>query len=94
MERENHIHLKWIDVVKGICIIFVILHHSDINYIYSEKLGFPFWVEMAVPVFILINGYTSILSSWKRSPYSLKNVLRKVDRLIWTYGGGTYFMFC
>lgn len=53
MERENHIHLRWIDVVKGICIIFVILHHSDINYIYSEKLGFPFWVEMAVPVFIL-----------------------------------------
>lgn len=88
MEEKNAVHFGWIDVMKGISIILVILCHSGVYYTYGKEIGSPFWIEMAVPIFILINGYTSILSSQKRSPYSLKNMLRKVNRLIWTYGGG------
>lgn len=51
--KRNH----FIDVLKGICIIFVIITHyawSDtarLNYL------FPFWIDMAVPIFMIISGY-------------------------------------
>lgn len=46
-----------IDLLKGICILFVITTHF--NWSERETLygGFPFWIVMAVPVFILISGY-------------------------------------
>lgn len=46
-----------IDVLKGVCIIFVVITH----YYWTEKQRlyglFPYIIDMAVPVFMIISGY-------------------------------------
>lgn len=48
-----------IDVLKGICSILVILSHYKWQNIEKLQLGFPFWVDMAVPIFLIISGYVN-----------------------------------
>ncbi|RKJ43706.1 hypothetical protein D7X98_14980 [bacterium 1XD8-76] len=45
------------DVIKGIAILLILITHS--KWTAEERLLylFPFWVEMAVPFFMLISGY-------------------------------------
>lgn len=46
-----------IDVLKGICIIFVIIAHCGWNE-RQRLLGlFPYIIDMAVPVFMIVSGY-------------------------------------
>ncbi len=65
-----------LDVLKGICIIFVIVEHSGI----PEKVRFfglfPFWISMAVPVFMLITGYLYAASFSRNGVNSLKEAYR------------------
>lgn len=46
-----------VDVLKGICVIFAIITH----YEWSDNqrlLGlFPYTIDMAVPIFMIISGY-------------------------------------
>ena len=51
-----------IDIVKGLCIIFVLINHTDWNHQERLKYLFPFWIEMAVPVFMIISGYVHAIS--------------------------------
>lgn len=46
----------FIDFMKGLCIIWVVLTHS-IPYEWQQMIGFPFWGAQAVPMFILIQSY-------------------------------------
>lgn len=51
-----------LDVVKGICILMAIFTHYDWSDKQRILLLFPFWIDMAVPVFMVITGYVSALS--------------------------------
>jgi peptidoglycan/LPS O-acetylase OafA/YrhL len=51
-----------LDILKGICILMVVLTHYNWTGDETLKLLFPFWVAMAVPVFIIISGYVYTLS--------------------------------
>lgn len=57
---------RFVDVLKGLLIIFVIVLHSDIPHSMRNVLGFPFWMNMAVPIFMMISGYVSALSLQKK----------------------------
>lgn len=46
----------FIDFMKGLCIICVVLTHS-ISYKWQQIIGFPFWGAQAVPMFLLIQSY-------------------------------------
>ncbi len=50
------------DVVKGIAVILVIITHF--SWEESERLRylFPFWVSMAVPIFMIVSGYVGAAS--------------------------------
>ena len=48
---------QFIDVLKGICIIFVIITHYNWSNAARLKYFFPFWIDMAVPIFMIISGY-------------------------------------
>lgn len=58
----NAVHLNnkgydpFIDFMKGLCIICVVLTHS-IPYEWQQIIGFPFWGAQAVPIFLLIQSY-------------------------------------
>ena len=57
---------QFIDVIKGICILLVILTHFD--WIEAERLKcfFPYWMNPAVPIFMIISGYVFTESYKKR----------------------------
>lgn len=76
----------FLDVLKGICILLVVLTHFEWEKEQTLNLLFPFWVSSAVPIFMIISGYV-YSESFKRKQistlkeaYSLKNVADKLVR--------------
>lgn len=84
MEENKRNHS--IDCIKGICILFIIITHFA--WTDREKLQylFPFWIDMAVPIFMIISGFVYSKSYAKHgivtlgNAYHLKNVLNKIIR--------------
>lgn len=62
-----------VNALKGIAILFVIITHFD-NYSdgTSLKLLFPFYISMAVPIFMALSGYVNTCSFLARG-YSIRN---------------------
>lgn len=50
--RENII-----DILKGICICFVCITHFSWQSDERKSLLFPWWIDMAVPAFMILSGY-------------------------------------
>lgn len=75
-----------IDVLKGICIIFVITTHF--SWTDSERLRylFPFWIGMAIPIFMIISGYVNSLSYERHNisdiskAYDIQSIIDKLIR--------------
>lgn len=81
MKRNN-----FLDVLKGICILLVILTHFDWVEPQRLKYLFPYWMNPAVPIFMIISGYV-FAESFKRKnvetfkeAYNLKSIIDKVIR--------------
>lgn len=66
-----------IDILKGICILFVIFTHY--NWTMDTRLGmfFPFWIDMAVPVFMVISGYVNAKSFESKGIDSIEEAYQK-----------------
>lgn len=71
---ENRI--QWIDAVKGIAIIFVVLGHCVNGQTFTWVYSFH------MPLFFFISGYLSLNSIWLGwKSYMLK----KISRILWPY---------
>lgn len=81
-KNRNHT----IDVLKGLCIILIIITHFDWKEGVRLEYGFPFWVDMAVPLFMIISGYAYSLSYNKQGienysdAYDLYSLVKKITR--------------
>lgn len=80
--KRNH----FLDVLKGICILLVILTHFEWEKEQALKLLFPFWMNPAVPIFMILSGFV-YSESFKRKQvstfkeaYSVKGVVDKIIR--------------
>ena len=51
-----------LDVIKGICILLVVFTHFSWSEDDRLRFLFPFWVDMAVPIFMIVSGYVYSLS--------------------------------
>ena len=73
--------LDYIDIYKCVAVLFVIITHY--KWQDSERLTFlfPFWVKMAVPMFMLITGYVFAYSSEKKS-VSLSESYNPIEILV------------
>ena len=62
MKQRDH----FLDIAKGAAVILVIITHF--SWTEEERLPylFPFWVSMAVPVFMIISGYVGTASYEKK----------------------------
>ena len=60
---------KYIDSIKGICILCILTTHFSWDSMKFLKSLFPFWIDMAVPSLMVISGYLSA-SSLKKSKYT------------------------
>lgn len=83
-ERSNVL-----DIIKGLMIIFIIITHF--RFVYPDdykRYGFFFWIDMAVPVFMIITGYVTSIQYRKRGiesfdyAYSIEVVIPKVLRFL------------
>lgn len=74
------------DILKGICIIFVIIAHSGWGATLEKRLLFPFWIDMAVQIFMIISGYVCSKSLKRKQiqnfedAYARKYILRRFIR--------------
>lgn len=77
---------RTIDFIKGVCILIIIFTHYTWSDSERLKFLFPFWVDMAVPMFMIISGFVYSKSFEKRKivqieeAYLLYNLLDKVIR--------------
>lgn len=76
----------FLDIIKAICILFVIVTHDEISDKTRLIALFPFIVDMAVPFFMIISGYV-YASSFERNKithiseaYTLQFLLPKFIR--------------
>lgn len=58
MKQRNH----FLDIAKGIAILMVLVTHFSWSDAERLKYLFPFWISMAVPIFMIISGYLSAAS--------------------------------
>ena len=81
-ERNNYI-----DLVKGVCMIMIIITHFEISYQERLDMWFPFTVSMAVPILMMISGFMSSRSieranySTIEEVYTAKYIVKKAIRL-------------
>ncbi|MBQ6560409.1 MAG: acyltransferase family protein [Erysipelotrichaceae bacterium] len=61
------------DLIKGILIIFIIITHYNWTDEQRRMMLFPYWIDMAVPVFMIISGYVYALSYKRKKITSLKD---------------------
>lgn len=77
-----------IDYLKTISVIFVIILHCGIKEIHTKYFLFPFIFNMAVPIFMIVSGYTFTNSALNKNIdtikkwFNIKNIIPKLTRFI------------
>lgn len=76
-----------IDFMKALCIIMVIINHASFTSGEETKYLFPFYIDPAVPIFLMMTGFTYSMSSngkinsiWEW--YDRKNFSKKLMRIL------------
>lgn len=85
MEKK---HMKWIDAVKGVAILAVVLDHS-FGILYTNRL---FWMStyFSVSVFIFMSGITSYYSCERYKNLSIgKQIIRRIGNIFIPYAVAT-----
>jgi len=77
-----------IDILKGLAIISVILLHSwDTSFLL--RIGAPYYISQAVPIFISIAAYNGVNSYVRANATTLvqcyNNISRRLNRLVYPY---------
>ena len=87
---RQKIHFTQIDILKGLAIISVILIHTyNSNILFA--IGAPFYIWQAVPVFLLLAGFTNAYALFSANKttlaesYDLSVIFRRLKRLIPPY---------
>lgn len=62
-----------IDSIRGICILCIIITHYTFSEAERLKYLFPFWINMAVPVFMILSGYVNMQSFKAQSISCIKD---------------------
>lgn len=79
----------FIDYLKGICIIFVIINHCMPENI-METTGFFFWGVSAVPIFLIIQ----VFHAYKRGLENVKlNYNRLWQKIVWPFILAEFIIF-
>lgn len=75
MKQRDH----FLDIAKGIAILMVIITHFSWEGEERLRYLFPFWISMAVPIFLTISGYVGTASYEKKG---IESISRAYDKTI------------
>lgn len=86
-KQASKARLNYLDFYKGICIVFIIITHYAWEPEQRRILFFPFWIDMAVPIFMVITGYLNSMvferKRWcLRDAYKLRGIVGKWMRFV------------
>lgn len=74
-----------LDSLKGLAILFVIITHLGWEEADRLRLGLSFWVEMAVPIFMLITGYLHAASYHRAGGITRYALKKQINRSLIKY---------
>lgn len=75
-----------IDNIKVIAICFIIITHIPWTDIQRQQLLFPFWIDLAVPILMIITGINWYNSTLRNDGLFINNVLRYLKRILIPFG--------
>lgn len=72
MREENRQRIEFLDYLKAVCVIMVIVTH----YEWEDKTSpfFTMLINMAVPVFMIVSGYNFAMSNRKKADGKLRKM--------------------
>lgn len=68
----------WIDLVRGFCMLAILLHHTEIYFVGEAVIDYRLYVDNALCTFFFISGYLF----YKNSPFDIKYKFRAIIRTI------------
>lgn len=75
----------FIDYIKVIAMVLIIFTHMLWTESEKNRMLFPFWVDLAVPILMVVTGY-NYFNSFKRNEEGLsKKIVRYLNRIIIPY---------
>ena len=96
MKERQH---NMLDELKGVAMLMVIFTHNSWSNNDRRAMGFPFWIDMAVPVFMMITGYLNAKSASRQNQltikdgFEIKGILKKLIRLYLRFLFACFLMF-
>lgn len=68
----------WIDLVRGFCMLAILVHHTEMYYVGEAIIDYRFFVDNALCTFFFISGYLF----YKETPFNLKYKLLSILKTI------------
>lgn len=72
--------LLWIDMLRGICMIAILLFHTEVYYAGDAVIPYSFYVDNALTIFFFVSGYLFMQRDTEVSPKFVKHKARSVVR--------------
>lgn len=68
----------WIDLVRGFCMLAILIHHTEVYYVGEAIIDYRFYVDNALCTFFFISGYLF----YKETPFKLQYKLLSILKTI------------
>lgn len=68
----------WIDLIRGLCMLEILLHHTEMYYVGEAVIDYRLYVDNALCTFFFISGYLF----YKSNPFDIKYKFRSIVRTI------------
>ena len=70
--------LKWIDLLRGFCMMAILWFHTEMYYVGYDKTPYAFYVGDVLAVFFFISGYLM----YQHEPFDIKKKLKSIIRYL------------
>ena len=75
-ELKQNKRKHWIDLLRGFCMVAILLDHTEIYYTGDNIIGYNYYVANVLVAFFFLSGYLF----YKDTPFSLQLKLKAIAR--------------
>ena len=77
-ELKQNKRKHWIDLLRGFCMVAILLDHTEIYYTGDNIIGYNYYVANVLVAFFFLSGYLF----YKDTPFSLQLKLKAIARYL------------